>query len=93
MKNGKNMIDRISDATSLQTEALPGRPIVEVYSDHRVLIEIHGGILEYSPEKIQVRVRYGILCICGSCLEVTKMTMQQVIISGHINSLHLIRGR
>ncbi len=93
MNNGKKMIERITDAAQLQNEALPGRSIVELYSDRRVLIEVHRGILSYDTEKIQIRVKYGILCICGSCLEVTKMTVQQLVISGQIDSLHLIRGK
>lgn len=92
MKKGKSIIDRISDAADLQTEALPGRPIVELYSDRRLLIEIHRGIVEYDTHKIQVRVQYGILCVCGSSLEVVRMTSQQLIISGHIDAIQLIRG-
>ena len=92
MKNGKKMIDRITDAANLNTTALPGRSIIELYSDRRVLIEIHSGILEYDTNKILVRVRFGTVCICGRCLEITKMTAQQLVINGQIGSIHLIRG-
>ena len=84
---------RITDATDLQAEALPRRPIVEIYSDRRLLIEIHRGIVEYDTKKVQVRVQYGIICVCGTCLEIVKMTEQQLVISGRIDSIHLIRGK
>lgn len=92
MKKGKAIIGRISDAADLQTEVLPGRPIVELYSDQRLLIEIHRGIVEYGTQKIQVRVQYGILCVCGNSLEVVRMTSQQLVISGRIDAIQLIRG-
>lgn len=89
---GRNMLQRVTDSAQLGTESLPGRPIVELYSDCRVLIEVHRGIVEYGPTKIEIRVKYGLLIISGSCLMVCKMTANQLVISGKIDSIHILRG-
>lgn len=77
---------------SLSEEALPAQTVVELLGDRRVLIEHHHGITEYSRQRIQARVKYGILCICGSGLELCKMTGNQLVILGRIDSLTLFRG-
>lgn len=89
MKN--NWMQKIADGADLSAEPLPGVPIVEVAGDCRVLIERHGGVTEYSRERICVKVRYGAVCICGCGLELTCMTRQQLVISGQIDCVQLQR--
>ena len=75
----------------LSAEPLPGQPIVEIAGDRRVLIENHFGVKEYSREKIGVKVKYGLVCVCGCNLELIRMTKEQLIISGRIDAVTLIR--
>lgn len=91
MKQQKNWLERLMDGADLPGESLPGQPLVEIAGDRRVLIENHGGVTEYGRERIQIRVKYGQLCICGCNLEMIRMTRQQLIISGRIDSVHLVR--
>lgn len=77
---------------SMQDEALPAQTLVELLGDRRVLIEHHRGITEYSRDRIQVRVKYGIVCIVGEHLELCKMTGDLLVIAGRIDSLALFRG-
>ncbi len=93
MKQRRGWMERLADSADLQGEALPGQPLVELFSDRRVLIEHHGGVTEYGREKIQVKVRYGYVCICGGCLELARMTAEQLVITGRIDSVSLIRRR
>ncbi len=81
------------DGADLPGESLPGEPLLELYGDNRVLIEHHGGITDYGTEKIQVRVRYGAICICGSELSLCSMQGPQLVILGKIQSVSLLRGR
>ena len=76
---------------SHSAEPLPGQPIVEIAGDRRVLIENHFGVKEYSREKIGVKVKYGLVCVCGCDLELIRMTKEQLIISGRIDAVTLIR--
>lgn len=91
MKQNRNWIQRIADSVELEGEALPGVSIVEIAGDSRVLIERHGGITEYSKERIGVNVRYGSVCISGCGLEVTRMSREQLVITGRIDCLQLQR--
>lgn len=75
----------------LPGESLPGQVLVEIAGENRVLIEHHGGVREYSRERISVRVKYGLVQVCGSCLELRCMTKEQLVISGCIDCVTLKR--
>lgn len=87
----RNWMQKLADEADLSAEPLPGVPVVEIAGECRVLIERHGGVTEYSRERICVKVRYGIVCVCGCSLELTRMTRQQLVISGRIDCVQLQR--
>lgn len=91
MKKEKSFLERLTESAELLSEPLPGQPIVEIGGDRRVVIENHAGVTQYSREKIGVKVKYGALCVCGCGLELVRMSREQLIIAGRIDSLHLIR--
>ncbi len=93
MKKSKNLLERMTLAADLPSEPLPGVPLVEVAGDKRVLIEHHCGIIAYGCQQISVKVSYGHICICGTGLEMTRMSKEQLVINGKIESISLIRGR
>ena len=84
-------VQRMADHADLYGESVPGVPILEIAGDHRVLVERHRGVIEYGPQCIRVRVSYGILCISGCNMELTRMTAQQLIISGRIDGISIDR--
>lgn len=79
------------DRLDLPGESLPGQVLVEISGENRVLIEHHCGVREYSRERIGVTVKYGMLQVCGSCLELRCMTREQLVISGKIDCIVLKR--
>lgn len=85
-------MERLTKAADLLEEPIPGLPLIELAGDRRVLIENHCGVTEYSTGRIQVKVKFGQISICGQCLELAKMTKGQLIISGRIQSVELLRG-
>lgn len=91
MTRGADWIQHLADRTDLETESLPGQPVVEIAGDRRVLIERHRGVIEYGPERIRVRVSYGSLCVSGCGLELVRMSHQQLVIAGRIDSVCLER--
>ena len=93
MENKKSLIERMVTAVDLQDEPIPGLPLIEIAGERRVLIENHRGVIEYGTQTIRVKVKFGQICICGSGLELTKMTKGQLIICGRVNAVQLIRGR
>ena len=93
VKKGSGWIERLAQQADLQGEAFPGQPLVEIYCDKRLLIENHRGVVGYSDNEICVRLKFGLLRICGSCLELAKMSHRQLVITGRIDSVHIMRGK
>ena len=91
MGKGRYFLERLADGVDLPSEPLPGQPIVEIAGDRRVLIENHFGVKEYSRERIGVKVKYGVVTVCGCGLELIRMTKEQLVISGRIDGVTLAR--
>lgn len=92
MIRGNGMLNRLSEAAVPSGEPILLQPLLELCGDRRILIEHHLGICDYSSEQITVKVKYGHLRICGSTLEVCKMTSEQLVITGCIGIITVIRG-
>lgn len=88
---GVRFLERLAEGADLPGEPLPGQTIVELAGDRRVLIENHGGVTQYSAERIGVRVNYGTVCVIGCGLELKQMTKERLVIAGRIDSVNLIR--
>lgn len=84
-------LERLADRAELEMEPMPAQPIVEIAGDQRVLVENHGGVRAYCSERILVNVKYGIVCVCGCGLEMIRMTKEQLVIRGRIDSVSLQR--
>lgn len=93
MERRKGIMDRLIEEADLPGELLPGQSVVELAGDRRVLIENHRGVTEYGQGKISVRVRYGLVVVCGCGLELSRMTREQLVITGRIDSITLHRGK
>lgn len=92
VKRQKGIMDQLLVRADLPGEPLPGVPLVELMNDHRVLIENHRGVTLYKTTEIRVRVRYGEISVCGSNLEMACMTGRQLVITGNILSINIMRG-
>ena len=93
MGSRHNLIAHVMEQAALSQESVPGHPIIEISGEHRVLIESHQGIAAYGKERILVNVRFGIICVCGCNLEILRMTKEQVVIHGNIDSVIIQRRR
>lgn len=90
--DNKRILERMARATDLSTEPIPGKPLVEIVSDSSVLIENHCGVMSYSGECISVKTKQGCIVITGSQMILSKMSKEQLRISGKIRTVEL-RGR
>jgi len=84
--------ERLSIGMDLPGESLPTLPLIEIVGEHRVLVENHKGVIGYSDGEICVKVKFGFIRISGSQLMLSKLTKQQLVISGFIDSVSLCRG-
>lgn len=87
---GRNWADKIGAAADLQDECIPGLPLIEIVGNVRVLIEHHCGVTEYGKQRIVVQTKDNLVAVEGDNLELTKMTSDQLIISGTIYSIALL---
>lgn len=84
---------RLRDMWDRESEEMSLLPVVELCGDHRLLIENHHGVVQYGPEKICVRVGFGVIAVSGLRLRLCRMQPQQLVITGRIESIELNRGR
>ena len=91
MGEKKHWLDRLADSADLAGEPMPAQPLVELAGDRRVLIEHHKGVVQYTRERICVKVSYGIVEISGEGLELNRMTRGQLVVAGRIDGVTLIR--
>lgn len=89
-KKGFLQLEKLGD---MSDGVLPGIPLVEISDDRRVLIEHHRGVIAYGCCEICVRVRYGTVSVCGHGLTLARMTKEQLVICGCIESVRLMRNR
>ena len=92
MKQQKGVLRKLYEKTDLLYQPLPGVPVVELAGDRRVLVERHQGVTEYGTSRICIQVKYGQLCVCGDTMELVLMTGEQLVITGRIDSITLLRG-
>ena len=85
----KNWSAKLGDAIDLQDAAVPGLPVIEIVGNIRVLMEHHCGVTEYGNKRIVVKMKKNMVAVDGDCLELTKMTSDQLIITGTIYGVSL----
>lgn len=73
-------------------ESLPKQPIIELFSDNRVYIERHLGVYAYSDTQIHIGVHFGQIVINGSCLKMARISKENLVVTGQIRCIELIRG-
>lgn len=72
--------------------AVAALPLVELAGSERILIENHKGIGQYGRECIVIKMAYGQLKVSGSNMELAQITRQQLVISGKVASLTVLRN-
>ena len=87
----RRLKDYVSEK-AVNPELFPIVPIVELAGSHRVLVENHLGVTQYSMEMIGIKMKYGGIRICGCGLTLEHMTRAKLIITGRIDSICLLRG-
>ncbi len=92
MNKKNNMWERMVMAADLTGEPAPKKPLVEIAGERRVLVENHRGVIGYGSQEICVKVCFGHLIISGNGLELVRMTREQLVVIGSIDSVRLCRG-
>lgn len=83
--------ERVIAAADLMTEVRPGVPLVELVGYDRLLIENHRSVLGYDCHEIRIRVKFGQILVCGTDMQLSCMSCDQLLITGQIESIRLLR--
>ena len=93
MAREHRLLEKLADEMDLPGEPIPGQSILELAGDGRILIENHLGITQYGREKICVKVRFGSIALGGCNLELERMTREQLVITGRIDTVSIHRRK
>lgn len=91
MKADHLFSDWLNNNVGFDAELTRGKSIIEILEDHRILIEMHEGIIQYGETKIGVKLSFGNIIVCGCRLEMSQMTKEKLLITGQINALEFQR--
>lgn len=92
MDSNRTWMKKISDRMNTM-DVTAGFPLIELVGDCRVLIENHCSIIEYGKERIVIKMKFGCVEICGKGMQLSQLTKSQLVVSGRITGLQLIRRR
>ena len=93
MSREKGFVEQLKNDVNLYNGTIMNLPIIEISDVNRVLIENHLGVREYDLNKICVNMKYGLAAICGEQLKLRQMTKDQLVITGKIEGISLMRRR
>lgn len=79
----REMARKLSETLSLPGQAL-GEPRLSVWSDRRLTLENHGGILQWSDRELVLRWGRGKLWIAGEELRILAMEEKDLALQGRI---------
>ncbi len=91
MERHGSFLKNLAGKLTVVSQPLPGMPIIEISDGRRVLIENHRGVTEYGKTQISVMVRFGKIVVSGSNLELGFMSKEQLVISGTIDGVLIVR--
>ena len=75
----------------LQTNSqAPGRTLLELLGQQRLVVEHHRGIVCYGEEEIVIKASYGLVSITGKNMSLCRMSREQLCIRGRIEEIKLM---
>ena len=92
MKRDKGFLNRVALSADLPGECAPNKPLIEIVGEQRVLIEHHRGVAAYTCNEIRINVSFGLVCILGTGLRIARVSKEQPVVFGNIDSVSLLRG-
>ena len=92
MDSRKKILGWFNVNADILSESLPGKFLLELLGQERVLIENHLGIREYGDEKICVKTAFGSVSVCGKGLHLSCLSKERLVINGPISQIAVTRG-
>lgn len=83
-KKKESFRQQISAMLDVPAEIINDLPKVTLLGNKEINIENFIGLIEYTPQKIRINTKSGMLVIEGAGLEANKMTLESIYIRGTI---------
>lgn len=80
----------ISEKLELPMDITMDLPKISLIGNREVSIANHKGIIEYTSDIIRINSKIGILKIMGFEMEIKNILMEEILISGYIDSIQII---
>lgn len=90
MDGFSDVIDRAAKRLEIPTLGLSGAPRVSVTGRGQVLAELHRGLVEYSDDCVEFKVKNGSVRIRGADLRLEAMDQGALLVSGIVNCVEFI---
>lgn len=84
-----NLLRSLSDSLELPQDVVLDVPRVTLIGGVQVQIGNHKGVLEYSPSRIRIRTRDGLLAVEGQGLRIGSIFRDEVVVEGRIERIDL----
>lgn len=85
------LLERASRALDMPGDVVAGLPRLELIGDGELRMESHRGILAYGPEEIHISGGKLVVMVRGSGLELRAMNPTELLITGRIAAVELVR--
>lgn len=89
---GERFTDRLINTFGLPPEVMLRLPLIMMVGGKSFILENHKGILEYSRERIRIRLLKGELTLLGRDLVIRSISQEEIQIQGEILGITLGEG-
>ena len=72
----------LAESMDMPKDVMMDLPKLSVCGDKEIYIENHKGLLEYSDEIISVKMRDGIIRLCGHKLRIISLRSRDIVVNG-----------
>ena len=86
----QGILEKTAQAFDLPADVIAGLPRLELVADRELRLENHKGILAYGTREIHISGGAFGIKVCGEELELRTMNALELLITGHIHSIHII---
>lgn len=91
MGKGEDIRKQLSESLDLPKDVIMNTPKITVTGDNEISIDNHKGILEYTAEILRLNSAIGIIKICGSNINISQISQENIEIKGEIVSIEYIK--
>ncbi len=83
----------MADALDLPADVALNLPQINLLGDQRLLVENHKGIIEYSSNRVRLKVEKGLLWAEGENLVLRNLQDDEISIEGEIKQISILMGK